>query len=206
MIAGSASAARGPRSALGVKRQAFRERRAAAAVQRPLAPELRNRTMLRSWIMTAKQGILAGALIAIIALVVAVLFATGVWGPSDDAPRLWTAGAMALGLSVGLTTGLSNKDGSGQEFVKFVSVGVVIPVLGAVGALLVKRDGVSERWTYDGTVLVEKITTTETSFSNDLLNPFSVLGLFFTGFAVFAVVGIVAGVLLRDGGFVVKAV
>ena len=143
-------------------------------------------------------GITVGAL----AFLAVVLVLAGVLGPSNDAARLWTAGAMGLGLSVGLTTGLSKQEGSSREFMKFVSAGVVVPILGAIGAFLVKNEEVSELSTYEGTQLVEKTTTTVTSFSNDLLQPFAILGLFFGAFALLAVVGITSGILLRRAGIV----
>lgn len=143
-----------------------------------------------------------GIAIGVCAFVVVVLFATGALGPADDAVRLWLAGAMGLGFSVGITTGMSNQPGSAQEFLKFASAGVMVPIFGAIAALLEKSQEVKEVSRYDGTQLIERTTNTVTSFSNGLLNPFAVLGLFFVGFASFAALGIATGILLRKGGVV----
>lgn len=148
--------------------------------------------------------VVAALAIGISTFVVILLFVTGRVGPDNQAVRLWIAGAMALGFAVGLTTGMSATAGASAEFIKFVSAGVVVPVLGGIGAFLTSREEVLESFRYEEAELVEHSKTTVTAFPDELLHPFSVLGLFFAGFALCAVVGITVGKLLSQAGIVIK--
>ena len=112
--------------------------------------------------------------------------------------RLWLAGAAALGLLTGFTTGLSSHAGSGVEFVKFLGAGVLVPLVGGVSALIARPQQVTEKSVYTGTQLSEKITTTVT-LSDAAIHPLAVLGSFFLAFALVAIVGIIGGVLAREG-------
>jgi ribose/xylose/arabinose/galactoside ABC-type transport system permease subunit len=111
---------------------------------------------------------------------------------------LWMAGAGALGMVSGLTTGLSTEKGSGQAFVTFLGTGLLVPILGGVAAFLGQTEKVTEESTYANDQLVKKITETVTSFSDGpLLHPLAVLGSFFLAFGVLAILGIIGGALLR---------
>ena len=112
----------------------------------------------------------------------------------------WAAGAGALGLVSGFITGLSTAEGSGKAFITFLGTGLLVPILGGVGAFLGQTESVTETSTYLNDHLIKKTTDTVTSFSDgDLLHPLAVLGLFFLAFTALAIVGIVGGVLLRKG-------
>ena len=151
-----------------------------------------------------KRLVWGAVVIGVITVAVILMFATGRFGPGNQTARLWLAGAMALGLAVGLTTGMSTSAGISAEFIKFVSAGVVIPVLGGIGAFLARREEVVERFRYEEAQLVEQSTITATVFTDELLHPFAVLGLFFAGFGLCAVVGIAVGRLLREAGIEIK--
>ena len=147
---------------------------------------------------------IAGIVLASLGIIVVVLLVNGVIGLTTEAARLWVAGAAALGLVTGFTTGISEQAGSGQEFVKFIGAGILVLLLGGVATLLVNKEVVTEKFDYSGTQLMLKTTTTETPISDGFLHPIAVLGSFFTVFAVLAVVGIFAGMLLRKSGWEVK--
>jgi len=147
---------------------------------------------------------LAGILLSVLGISIVVLLLTGHLGLSNEADRLWVAGAAALGLITGFTTGISEQAGSGEEFVKFIGAGILVPLLGGVASLLVHKQVVTEKSEYTGTQLTLKTTTTETPTPDDMLHPIAVLGSFFAAFGVLAVIGLIAGMLLRLGGWVVK--
>jgi hypothetical protein len=117
-------------------------------------------------------------------------------------PYLWIAGAGGLGLLSGYTTGLSTKDGSGIELVKFLGPGILVPLLGAAGSLLTRNQTTTEKTTYAGTLPVEKVTTVVTSFADPFMQPVAVVASFFVAFAVLASLGISAGALLRHAGVI----
>ena len=146
----------------------------------------------------------AGIVLAILGIIIVVLLVKGVIGLPTEAARLWAAGAAALGLTTGFTTGISDQEGSGQNFTTFIGAGIVVPLLGGVATLLVNKQVVTEKSVYTGTQLTLKTTTTETPVSDGFLHPIAVLGSFFVVFALLAVVGIFAGMLLRQSGWVVK--
>jgi hypothetical protein len=163
--------------------------------------------MLGAAIMSANTGQrAAGIVLTVIGIIAVFLLAKGgIMLPTDPA-HLWAAGAAALGLVTGFTTGNSEKEGSGQEFVKFIGTGILVPLVGGVATLLVNKQVVTEKSDYSGTLLTLKTTTTETPASDGFLHPIAVLGSFFAVFAVTAVVGLFAGMLLRLGGVSVKAI
>jgi hypothetical protein len=152
--------------------------------------------------MAAKRRKLIGGIIVIVVGAASVvLLAAGTLLSVGHAPwELWTAGAAALGLLTGFATGLSQDAGSGKSFVTFVGAGILVPLLGGVGALFERTQAVTEKSTYAGTQIVEKTTTTMTSLSEGSYHPLAVMGSFFTVFAILAIVGIIGGILLRDGG------
>ena len=132
---------------------------------------------------------------------VLLIGALAAWGipdcPDQHLIRLWMAGAGALGLVSGFTTGLSTDAAGKTEFMKFLVAGVSVPLLGGVAALMGKTQEVTENSTYSSTQLVEKTTKTVTSLSDGSLHPLAVVGSFFLMFGVVAILGIVSGMLLR---------
>jgi len=71
-----------------------------------------------------------------VAIVVSLAGWAGPFSADQTPERLWMAGAVALGLVSGFTTGLSKQPGSGTEFVKFLGAGILVPILGGLAALL----------------------------------------------------------------------
>ena len=141
-----------------------------------------------------KVLVAAGGAAVIVMAVVAALQASPM--------MLWVAGAAALGLLAGFTTGLSQQTGVGLEFVKFLGAGLVIPLVGAVAVILNKTQSATETYSYSGTNLDKKVTLTQTEFPDKLSHPLAILGLFFSAFAIFAVVGVIAGSLLKKAGVI----
>lgn len=119
--------------------------------------------------------------------------------PNSLEGQLWMAGGAGLGLLTGLATGISKEGGGTGKLVGFVGTGLVVPLLGGVGALLVTREEVVESFVYEDAQLVEQTTTTITTLSEGSLHPLAVLGAFFLGFAILAIVGVMAGVYLKAG-------
>lgn len=154
--------------------------------------------------MSEKANLSLGVVILILAVATVVILTGWVMpvGGAGVPMRLWIAGAGALGLVSGLTSGLSKQPGSGTEFVKFIGAGILVPILGGVAALLAKTQEVAEKSTYSGTQLVEKTTRTVTFLSDGSMHPLAVPGAFFVAFALLAVLGIIAGALLRKSGFI----
>jgi len=130
---------------------------------------------------SSKAAIVGGA----VALLIGALAVITVpwWGPEDVSLRIWMAGAGAIGLLSGFTTGLSEKAGTAGEFLKFIGTGVLVPLIGAIAALMARAQDVA--------------ADLESSPSAD---PLVVLGSFFLVFGVLGILGIVAGALLRRGG------
>ena len=153
--------------------------------------------------MSGKDWQLTGG-IGLLVVGAAIVFYLAGWTVRvavDEPPGpLWIAGAAALGLLSGFATGLSKDPGSGKGFVTFVGTGILVPILGGVGALLERTQQMTERSAYSGTQLVVKTTKTVTLPSDGLPHPLAVLGSFFVAFALLAVLGLIAGVLLRKGG------
>jgi hypothetical protein len=101
----------------------------------------------------------------------------------------------------GFATGITTEAGSGRQFVQFVGSGILIPILGSVGAILNKTQEVTEKSTYADTQLIQK-TTTATSYSESSLHPLAVMGSFFVAFALLALLKVVAGALIRKSGLI----
>ena len=151
--------------------------------------------------MTVKQWVqlVIGAVCLVLGMVgVAYLGAKdALLGESELPARLWVVGAAALGLLTGLVTGLTKEAGSGKQFVAFIGTGLVVPLLGGVGALLARSQEVVERTRYAGTQIVQRSTLTSTIVSENSIHPLAVLGSFFVAFSFAAIIGVVAGALLR---------
>ena len=150
--------------------------------------------------MSTQAGNAVLGFLAIVAGVVAIAFAL-FCGAGELPLRVWLAGAGALGLVTGFTTGLSENPGSGMEFVKFLGAGILVPLVGGVSALLARSQRVTENSTYADAQVVEKVTETVTS-SDAMLHPLTVLGSFFVMFALVAILAIIGGLLLRKAGIV----
>jgi hypothetical protein len=138
---------------------------------------------------------------------VVLVVVQGGWGLTFHdqlAARLWGAGAAGLGLLSGFSTGATTELSSKTEFVKYLGAGVLVPLIGGLGALVDKAEKVTEKSVYVGTTLVEKTTTTLSEPLAGSLHPLAVLGSFFGLFAIFAILGIVVGVLLKKEGFELK--
>jgi len=146
---------------------------------------------------------LIGTLVMVAGVVIILCLAGGKVSVAGDRGPMWIAGAAALGLVSGLTTGLSTHAGSGQAFVTFVGAGILVPILGGVAALLSNTQVVTEKSTSSGP-LTEKTTETSTLRSDGFLDPLAVVGSFFVVFALLAILGLFGGVLLREAGFEVK--
>ena len=117
---------------------------------------------------------------------------------------IWLVGAGGLGLLSGYTTGASEKTGSASDFLKFVSGGVLVPLLGGVAALLRGSQKTTETHRYEDGLVVEKITSTSSSFQDAISHPLVVLGGFLLLYSIFAVIGIVVGIHYKTKGFVIK--
>ena len=144
-----------------------------------------------------------GAIVTLAGILAVVLLATGTIAvfPDSFPGRLWVAGAAALGLLSGFSTGISQEGGAAKELAKFVGAGLLVPLLGGVGALLGSTEEVTEQSTYSGTQLVQKTTRTVKAFPDGSLQPIAVSGSFFLTFGLLAPVGVVGGALLKkDAG------
>ena len=126
---------------------------------------------------------------------------------ADDAglstKLLWLAGAAALGLISGFTTGASSETGAAAELLKFISGGILVPLLGGVVAILQYRQGSKEHYVYEAGQLAEK--TIEATLPADFafFHPLWVLALFFVGYCSFALLGVLLGKQLQKAGFAI---
>lgn len=116
---------------------------------------------------------------------------------------LWLAGGAALGFLSGFTTGASEQTGTAAEFLKFLSAGVLVPLIGGVTALL-RAPQITKETTTSTAGVTEKVITTGPSTEGILLHPLSVLGSFFLVYSLFAVLGIGVGMFTREKGHVIK--
>jgi hypothetical protein len=134
-----------------------------------------------------------------LAFIVGAGVATGVavWIAPSEARlivALWLSGAASLGLLSGYTTGVSTENGTASEFLKFISGGVFVPLLGAVGVLVSsQRD--TERQS------LEKVTEASAPAA---FFPLAVLGGFLAFYSFFAMAGIILGVWHRSRGVWIK--
>lgn len=117
---------------------------------------------------------------------------------------MWLVGAGALGLLSGFTTGASSQAGTAAEFLKFLSGGIVVPILGAVAALLQQRQKTVESFTYTGDQITEKVTEVTIPSQFAEFHPLWVLGSFLFAYGFLAVLGIVLGVSCRNKKFMIK--
>jgi len=88
---------------------------------------------------------------------------------------LWLSGAAALGLLSGYTTGASDQTGTASEFLKFVSGGVLVPLLGGAAGLVQGSEKASESYSYLDGQLVEKVTATSGPLHATVFHPLAVL-------------------------------
>ena len=112
---------------------------------------------------------------------------------------MWLAGAAALGLITGFTTGASETAGAGASLVSFVSAGVLVPILGGIAALLKQPEITKESSTYSGEHVTQKVTEVATQLHATEFHPLWVAGSFFVVFSLMAIVGIALGVRRRVG-------
>ena len=117
---------------------------------------------------------------------------------------VWLAGAGALGLLSGYTTGASEQTGTAGEFLKFLSGGVLVPLVGGIAALVRQPERTTERSTYVGDHVTEKITEVTLPSQAAHFHPLLVLGSFFVAYSVLAIIGIRLGVAHRAGGISIK--
>ena len=118
---------------------------------------------------------------------------------------LWLAGAVGLGLISGYSTGASKKTGSTGEFLKFVSAGIVVPLLGAT-SIVQGSKVVSESITYVQDQVATKVTDTSGVSYEAGIHPLAVLGGFFLFYGAFAATGIVIGIHHRKSDFDIEQV
>ena len=111
---------------------------------------------------------------------------------------VWLAGAGALGLLSGFTTGASKQQGTAGELLKFLSAGIIVPLLGGIAAIVRQPQQTIERSTYVGEHVTEKITEIVLKPEIAYLYPLAILGGFFVTYGVFATLAIILGVVLRD--------
>ena len=95
---------------------------------------------------------------------------------------LWLSGAASLGLLSGYTTGASKEAGAASEFLKYLSGGVLIPLLGGAAGLV------------QGS---ETITKSYLAGPQAVFHPIAVVGGFLIFYGLFAAVGIVIGIYSR---------
>jgi hypothetical protein len=146
------------------------------------------------------------ALLFVVAIVMITVAHIMFRAPNREAVKtatLWVAGATVLGLLTGLTTGLSKATGTAEKYLGFLSAGILVPLIGGIAVLLQTGQTVTERYTYSGDQLTRKVTTTMPEQPSFLLHPIAVLGLFFAAYSCAAVVGILAGIVLKKSGYVI---
>ena len=86
---------------------------------------------------------------------------------------LWLAGAGALGLLSGYTTGASSQVGAASEFLKFVSGGILLPLFGGIA----------------------------TTLSNEsIFYSLEIIGGFLFFYSLFAIIGLIVGAKSRTDG------
>ncbi len=146
---------------------------------------------------TAVAGVVAIVLLWGV-LLLACVFSERVTPNKDTTVALWLAGGAALGLVSGFTTGASNQTGIGSEFLKFISAGIITPLLGGIVTLLQFRKEMVETSRYEGGQLVQRTTADVIPEGYVPIHPLWMLGGFFLMYGIFAVVGVVIGAVLRQ--------
>jgi hypothetical protein len=96
--------------------------------------------------------------------------------------RTWFAGAVALGLLSGFTTGASHETGAGTELMKFLSGAIIAPLLGSVVSL----------------------TSSTSPAPTPTIHPMWAIGAFFMGFGSAAMLGIMIGISFREKSLEIK--
>jgi len=117
---------------------------------------------------------------------------------------VWAAGAGLVGLLSGYTTGASEQTGTASEFLKFVSGGVLVPLIGGLATLVRQPSTTIERSVYSGTQLMQKTTEVILSNPNAPFVPLAVLGSFLIPYCALAVIGILIGISHRQAGISIK--
>jgi hypothetical protein len=143
------------------------------------------------------------ATFAILALVIASIVAGPLLFVASDelmVIAMWFAGAAALGLLTGYTTGASEQPGTAGEFLKFLGAGILVPFIGGVASLLQRPQVTTESYTYVGTQVAQKLTEVKNLSGVGVFHPLSVLGGFFALYGLSAILGIVIGARHREKG------
>ena len=96
---------------------------------------------------------------------------------------LWLAGAGALGLLSGHTTGASSQVGAASEFLKFVSGGILLPLFGGIATLL---SGSGD--------------TANTLSNESIFYSLEIIGGFLFFYSLFAIIGLIVGAKSRTDG------
>lgn len=118
----------------------------------------------------------------------------------------WLGGAAALGVLSGFTTGASDHTGTASEFLKFLSGGVVVPLLGGLGAMIGQAQKTTESFVYDGENVLKHVTEAGLDSVTASLYPLGVFGGFLLAYSLSAVLGIILGAKFRAGGICIKVV
>jgi hypothetical protein len=134
----------------------------------------------------------------------AALFAGGVGVPVIV--TAWLGGAAALGVLSGFTTGASEHTGTASEFLKFLSGGVVVPLLGGLGAMIGQAQQTTESFVYDGEKVLQHVTQVGLDSVTTSLYPLGVFGGFLLAYSLSAVLGIILGAKFRVGGISIRVV
>ena len=137
-----------------------------------------------AWVSLLVGGLIPGAIV-----VAAVPLLT----PARDGLLLWTAGGAAIGLLSGFVTGASEAQGSGAEFLRFLSGAIVLPLFGALPALLEGPERTTERSVYTGEQLTEKVVETGLIDPASYVAALHVIGAFLVAYSIMAIIGIVIG-------------
>jgi hypothetical protein len=123
--------------------------------------------------------------------------------PGYDSLLPWTAGGAALGLLSGFVTGASEEQGSGAEFLRFLSGAIVLPLLGALPTLLEGPERVTERYVYAGDQVAEKVVETRLIEATGYVAPLHIIGTFLVAYSIMAIIGIVVGADARKSNRIV---
>ena len=123
---------------------------------------------------------------------------------SNSSIALWIVGAAALGLLSGFVTGASEQQGAGAEFLRFLSGGILVPLLGAISSLIQLPQKTTEHFSYSADQITQKITETTIPLPGGYVQPLSIVGTFMLAYSLFAIVGIVVGIHRRKAGQEIK--
>ncbi|HUF68933.1 MAG TPA: hypothetical protein VMM79_09860, partial [Longimicrobiales bacterium] len=146
------------------------------------------------WVLLVVGGLVPGAI---------VVAALRLLTPGYDSLLPWTAGGAALGLLSGFVTGASEEQGSGAEFLRFLSGAIVLPLLGALPTLLEGPERMTERYVYAGDQLAEKVVETRLIEATGYVAPLHIIGAFLVAYAIMAISGIVIGADARKADHIV---